>query len=121
MAKQRRRALTPRQRKLIYQKAGGRCHVCGGKVSGTKWVADHVFPHSHGGECIENNFLPACEQCNRARWSHPPRVIRWILRLGIYSKMQVIKGSKLGKEIRAGLNRHHRTQLSRRAGSRTKR
>lgn len=41
--------LTKAQRIKILSKTSARCHICGGKIDG-KWVADHVYAHSLGGE-----------------------------------------------------------------------
>ena len=42
--RQHRPHLKPAERERIYKKTGGRCHICGGKLSG-RWIADHVQAH----------------------------------------------------------------------------
>ncbi len=42
-----RKPLARSEREQIFQKTGGRCHICGGVIEGA-WEADHVFSHSLG-------------------------------------------------------------------------
>jgi 5-methylcytosine-specific restriction endonuclease McrA len=44
-----RQSLSPAERKAVFRKTAGRCHICGGAIDGKKWHADHVFSHSAGG------------------------------------------------------------------------
>lgn len=46
------------------------CYLCGvqfSNKSGFERTADHIWPLSMGGATIEENILPACEDCNRKR------------------------------------------------------
>lgn len=81
-----RKALTPAQRQLVYVKTDGHCHVCGVKVPLSKFHADHVQAHTHGGEHAEANYLPACADCNRLRWHYTAQEIQLILKLGRWMK-----------------------------------
>lgn len=83
----RRTALTASQRRQVRAKTSGTWHVCGGRV-GRGWQADHVIPHHLGGTRSLDNYLPICRECNRLRWSHEPKVLRLIMRLGVYAKRE---------------------------------
>ena len=47
--KQNRKKFSHEQRKIIYQKAGGRCQLCGRKIEYEDMTLDHVIPLSLGG------------------------------------------------------------------------
>src|ERR1700680_835891 len=78
-------SLTSGQRTTVFRKTGGTCHVCGGRA-GKGWQADHVVPHRLGGSASWDNYLPICRECNGLRWSHTPKELRLIMRLGVYAK-----------------------------------
>ena len=91
--------LTKEQRKTIYQKTDGRCHVCGYKVPVESFEADHVKNHTSGGLSDETNFLPSCRTCNNYRWHYTAPELQWILKIGVWSKTQMTKETKIGKEM----------------------
>jgi hypothetical protein len=47
-----------------------RCYICDrlldfdSETSKERFTLDHVWPHSYGGESIEDNLLAACDACN---------------------------------------------------------
>jgi len=92
----RRKSLTAADRAEVLRKADGRCHLCGGKVEGTAWDADHVFAHSSGGAHSIGNYLPAHKLCNSYRWHYGPEEFRLILKLGVWLKTQIEKGTVVG-------------------------
>ena len=94
-----RRSLTATERKQIYQKTQGHCHICGMSLTGQSWGADHVVPHIRGGANDINNFLPACVTCNRLRWHYNARRLKKILRLGVYLNKEIDKKTPLGRQI----------------------
>jgi hypothetical protein len=53
----------------IWERDGGRCVWC----SNASWERDrtleHLLPRSRGGRSGEDNLLPACRACNKARRS----------------------------------------------------
>lgn len=98
MALRKSRSPSLQLRKLIRQKTNGRCHVCGGPL-GRKWQADHVRPRARGGESEYDNYLPCCSICNRAGWKSRSRVIRAILRYGVFAHKQVRGKSSFGREF----------------------
>jgi 5-methylcytosine-specific restriction endonuclease McrA len=95
-----RRAPSKREREEIYAKSGGRCHICGGELS-DNWCADHVHPKFRGGQCEGDNFLACCATCNRLRWGHRPETIQHMLRIGMYMRSEIKRGTKLGKKVDA--------------------
>lgn len=95
-----RSALTADQRKKILGKTGNRCHVCGIKIKrAEKWHADHVLPHSGGGENSIDNYLPSCALCNRNRWHMLPEEIQAVLKLGVFVKNEIEKETPLGRAL----------------------
>ncbi len=100
-----RKGLTKEQRSEVFQKTGGRCHICGIRLT-DKWCADHVLPHISGGAHDSENYLPACWSCNRLRWFYEPEEIQKIMRLGIYANTEIIKGTQLGNALDHLYNKH---------------
>ncbi len=93
-----RRRLTPAERKEIFMKTGGCCHVCGGRIIG-KWQADHVIPYAHGGLHGIENYLPVCACCNRIRWFYSAKVFQMIMQIGVYAKDEIRAESLLGQQL----------------------
>src|SRR6266513_2493821 len=89
-------ALTRRQRRAIYAKTAGTCHVCGGPL-GRGWQADHVVPPRRGGSHSLDNYLPACRVCNALRRGYDPAVLRSIIQMGVYVKHEMRQRTKLGR------------------------
>jgi 5-methylcytosine-specific restriction endonuclease McrA len=76
------------KRQAVLAVTGGRCHICGGAISG-RWVVDHVLARARGGEDSSNNLLPAHETCNRYRWFYGTEEFQWIIKLGVYFRTQI--------------------------------
>ena len=106
-------SLSAAARSSIFRKTGGTCHVCGGRV-GKRWQADHVVPHRLGGRADLENYLPICKECNRLRWFHTPEVIRLIMRLGVYAKLEIRRETDLGERLIALLRARLRNNRIRR-------
>jgi 5-methylcytosine-specific restriction endonuclease McrA len=66
-----RTSLTAAERLQVLAKTSGACHICGGKIEGKSWRADHVIAHSAGGTHDVDNYLPAHATCNNYRWGNP--------------------------------------------------
>jgi hypothetical protein len=111
--KQSRRALTPKQRRLVLAKTAGRCHICGGDL-GREWQADHVRSHSHGGSHAEDNYLAAHPICNNYRRHYLPEEFHFIMKIGVWTRTQIEKGTPLGEEIAARFVTHERSRERRR-------
>lgn len=100
---------------LIHLKTDGKCHICGQDVSVDKFEADHVKSHSKGGQNIIDNFLATCRTCNNYRWDYLPDEIKWVLKLGIWSRKQIEDNTSLGQDIaKAFILYENRREKSRR-------
>ena len=60
---------TALQRLRIFEAAAGLCHICGGRIDGTRerWDVEHVIPLALGGEDADHNIRPAHAACHRAK------------------------------------------------------
>jgi 5-methylcytosine-specific restriction endonuclease McrA len=94
----RRKSLKPRDRALILEKTGGRCHICGGLVH-DGWEADHVLSHSGGGGHCAENYLPAHTLCNSYRWDYSSEESQWVLKIGVWARKQMESGLPFGAEM----------------------
>ena len=68
-------------RSVIYKRDGGRCHICGLRVSGARFHIDHLVPLSHGGSHTPENVALAHPKCNLRR--HDGRLPAQLLLVGI--------------------------------------
>ena len=63
-----RRSISTRERVEIFQKAGGVCHCCQGRIAiGDAWEVEHVIPLAQGGADEGDNLQPAHVKCHRAK------------------------------------------------------
>lgn len=51
-------------RDRIFQREGGKCHLCGLEINGKKWDLDHVVALINGGENRESNLKPVHRKCH---------------------------------------------------------
>lgn len=51
----------------IYDRDGGRCHICGKRVPKSKMTLDHLVPVSKGGDHVALNVRLAHGSCNSSR------------------------------------------------------
>ena len=58
-------------RRLVTERAGGRCEYCLIHQDDTPFThhVDHLTPLKHGGQTIESNLALACLECNRYKGS----------------------------------------------------
>lgn len=59
-----RKRYSAEQRKIIYQRANGRCKLCGRKIELNNFSLDHVIPLSMGGADSMSNLQASCRGCN---------------------------------------------------------
>jgi 5-methylcytosine-specific restriction endonuclease McrA len=86
-------------RRLVFKKTGGLCHLCGGKLDGDDFAADHVLSHAAGGKSEIDNFLPAHGLCNGSRWFYSDEEFKWILRMGVWARKQIEDETKIGRDM----------------------
>ena len=53
-------------RAVVYERDGGRCHICGKKV-GKRWHLDHLIPLARGGEHSYKNVAVSHPKCNMSK------------------------------------------------------
>jgi hypothetical protein len=112
-----RTALTQAERRDVLVKTGGRCHICGGTISGNAWEADHVMARSTGGTHSIDNYLPAHSLCNNYRWHYDTEEFQWILKLGVWARTQIEKETSIGKTLGKKFCDHDRRRAARRKQS----
>ena len=56
---------SPKVRKMIYDKADGRCALCGRKITLSEMTIDHIVPLYRNGENSTNNLQCTCYACNQ--------------------------------------------------------
>ena len=94
-----RRSLSVRKRRSIFEKTGGRCHICGDELSLEDFHVDHVMPVRLGGDSSLSNLLAACGDCNRLKSAQRPAKIRDTLRIGIKARTHMKNGTVLGNKL----------------------
>ena len=63
-----RRRISTRERVDIFQRNGGVCHLCAGRISvGEAWDVEHVIPLAQGGDDDGDNLKPAHRKCHAAK------------------------------------------------------
>jgi 5-methylcytosine-specific restriction protein A len=64
-----RRSISTRDRARLFQLHKGVCHICEGKIDGTReaWEVEHETPLSMGGEDDDENRLLAHVKCHKAK------------------------------------------------------
>jgi len=63
-----RKTISSKARVALFQKHGGECHICGGKINvGEAWDVEHVIPFAMGGADDESNWRPAHIKCHRTK------------------------------------------------------
>jgi len=64
------------RRGYVFERDGGRCHVCGKKVPKKGWHMDHLIPLSRGGEHSLLNVAASCPRCNLRKHAKPGAQLR---------------------------------------------
>ena len=61
-------AIPTRVRLRVFERAGGRCQICGRKLGpADKWAVDHIVALVNGGAHAEANMQIACDWCHGAK------------------------------------------------------
>jgi hypothetical protein len=58
-----------------------------------------VLAYSVGGGHAVDNYLPAHVTCNNYRWDYTAAEFQEILKLGVWTRTQVERGTSVGREI----------------------
>jgi len=78
------------------------------------WQADHVMAHSAGGVHEVDNYLPAHSLCNNYRWDYLPEEFQYILKLGVWTRTQIERGTLLGDNVASSFAGHEAGRVKRR-------
>ena len=62
-------SLSTAQRVRLFDLHGGICHLCGGKIDGTReaWEIEHILARGLGGEDTDENMKPAHVNCHKPK------------------------------------------------------
>ena len=111
--KRKRGILKPEEREEILTKTDSRCHICGGEIEGD-WQADHVLSHSKRGEHLVENYLAAHKVCNNYRWDYLSEEFQEIMKIGVWMRSQIEKGTKLGEIVADRFVKYEKRRVARR-------
>lgn len=64
-SRRRRKHYSPEVRKMIYDKADGRCALCGRRITLPEMTIDHIVPLDRNGNNGINNLQATCYACNQ--------------------------------------------------------
>lgn len=70
--KPKRKQYSKEVRRMLYNKADGRCQLCGRKLMFESITLDHIIPLKMGGKDDIDNLQIACNICNRSKSSYLP-------------------------------------------------
>jgi 5-methylcytosine-specific restriction endonuclease McrA len=101
-----RSSLSAANRKAVWDKTRGHCHICGGLLDGDKWCVDHVVPRARGGVHELNNYLPTHSLCNKLKRCVSDVEFQWILKLGVWLRGEVERQTQIGREAGQKFCRH---------------
>jgi 5-methylcytosine-specific restriction protein A len=78
----RKRRVNPRFRRIVIERARGRCTYCGRRVKPENFVIDHIHPVCAGGRSVLQNLAACCWECNTAKGAEdgrPPYGTSWMV------------------------------------------
>jgi 5-methylcytosine-specific restriction protein A len=63
------RRMSPSRRARIFAAHDGMCHLCGGKIDGTRerWEVEHIVPYALTRDDTDDNLAPAHVGCHAAK------------------------------------------------------
>jgi 5-methylcytosine-specific restriction protein A len=64
----------PRVRQRVFDREGGKCHICQLKIENKKWALDHVQALINGGENRETNLRPVHVKCHAEKTAEDVRL-----------------------------------------------
>jgi len=110
-----RSSLSTANRVKVFEKTGGRCHICGGSLDGDKWHADHVLAYASGGVHSLDNYLPTHSLCNSYRRCFSDVEFQWVLKLGVWLRGEIARETMIGREAAEKFCRHEQRLAGRRS------
>lgn len=94
-------------RKMIYNKADGRCALCGRKILFEDMTLDHIIPLAMNGVDDIENLQCACDLCNKAKASAlPEEFIDRISSIFMYQMEKKYAGRLGWKMVKHILNKY---------------
>jgi hypothetical protein len=73
-----------------------------------------VIAHSAGGTHKVDNFLPAHSTCNNYRWDYTSEEFQYILKLGVWTRTQIERGTTIGNMVATAFECHELRRVKRR-------
>ena len=63
------RRMSPTRRWRIFEAHGGRCHICGERIDGTRerWEVEHIVAYALTRDDSDENLAPAHERCHATK------------------------------------------------------
>lgn len=74
--KPKRKGISTRKRRRVYERDAYRCRYCGGYE---RLEIDHIVPVSQGGDNNIENLATACKECNRRKHANTPEEAGMVL------------------------------------------
>ena len=108
-----RKQLTKKERKVILDKTGSRCHICGGEID-DKWIADYVLSHAKGGRRSADNYLPSHKICSNYTLVYLPEELQEIMKIGAWARTEIEKKTDIGKTIAKKYIKYENQKIKRR-------
>jgi hypothetical protein len=94
-----RRTFTREEKMFVYNKANGRCQLCGKQLNINKISVDHIIPLAKGGLNDLDNLQLACSSCNEFKGClYPEEYVDKIKEILIY-QMEKKNGNSLKWKI----------------------
>lgn len=59
-------------RRVVYERDGGICHICGAMTPAHSFHVDHIIPLSRGGRHAYDNVACSCPSCNMRKGNRVP-------------------------------------------------
>ena len=61
------RSVSEQQKRVLLEKAGWKCQICGKSLTLAEAHVDHIIPFSKGGKTSPENLQILCEECNKKK------------------------------------------------------
>lgn len=93
------------KRKMIYNRANGRCQLCGRKILYEEMTVDHIVPLAMNGSNSDDNLQCACKSCNAQKAAYlPEEFIDGVTRIFLYQMEKKCVGKARWKIIKGLMN-----------------